>query len=367
MAAFESIALGLLGDEESPEEQAPARGKSKSEMTPPASDDDEGDDDEDEDGQRQQANPSKKADTETEDAAEEEFNPLAGADDDEDADPDAVASDEDDEKADEDPKHKQLKSDNFKLREAKRELKAKLEAREQELETLRQKLSQAPAVPMAQSISLGGVAVGTMDDIAAIESRLEEEIDFLDSRRDGYTYTNPQTSEEVEVTADQARQWLRSRQKELRRVPQVRDQLKAQERLKQEAAPVVKAKYPFVTNPALGHHKAANELAEQYPELTGHPQRELAVGRMLIGKLWESGDYVLVKRSAPKAAAATNGNSTTSATQRKTSPAPASGGTNGRTHLNGHSQHGDPQEVAQRLMNGDQRTMEEMALAMLGN
>lgn len=359
-ASLNNLAAQLAGLDEAPNSPAPKK-PAKAKLTPPP-DSDEDDDDDDLDPAARDQSVHDADDTDPDAApASDSFDPDAPVLSDEDEDADGEAGDEDDaegaaEQDTEDPKGSKLKSENFKLREAKRQLKTELEDTRKRLDDLEAKLATVPQSASTTPTFDGYFAqVSKVEDIPAIESRLQADLDYLDDNPDGYSYTDQTTGQEVEVTRAQVRELKRNLQTQLRQAPKVLDALTKHQTRAQEADTLARKKYPFVFDPKAKLNERVLDAAKEFPELTRSPSRALALGRLAIGQLVESGEYMLVKRSkaaAPSHSAAPSRRTTSSA------PPPIQG-------RNGHRQTAPQDGLGERISRGDRNAMEEAALAMI--
>lgn len=184
------------------------------------------------------------------------------------------------------------KAENFKLREERRALRAELTAKDKQIEDLKAATLQSgsrPSLPPA----FDGVASET--DLDAREEAWQANLDYLEDRPEGYTYTNA-NGEEVEVSAQQVREWRAALKATLRQAPKVRQQLAAHAATLKATEEKARKRYPFVFDSTKAQHDLVLNLATEHPELAQSPKRALALGRMAIGALVESGEYVLTKR-----------------------------------------------------------------------
>jgi len=247
---------------------------------------------------------------------------LAETDLTEDADPDAddpdapILGDEDDADAEEDldadgeadadnAKASKLKKDNFKLREERRELRDKLTAAEQAL-----KAAQEQAVSAAASS--GGLpefsgyytGVKSPQDVDTAVAKIDSDLDFLEDNLDGYSFQDAQGNT-VEISADEARAYRRQAREAKRWADQVKKLISTHTERATTSEATARKKYPFVFDAKSPHNARVLDLAKEHPGLAKDPARALALGRMVIGKLVESGEYQLVKRGKPLAKPAT--------------------------------------------------------------
>ena len=357
MDRFNSLAAQLAGlNLDSPDSPAPQKPAKAKLTAPPDLDEDDDDDDDLDTAARDQDTTSDEIDPDA-DPASDAFDPDAPVlsdDDAEDADGEAEDDPDSDDAANPDT---QLKKDNFKLREAKRQLKADLEAAQQRLDELEAKLA---AVPNAASTppSFGGYfsQVTKAEDLPAVEARLQADIDFLEDNAEGYSYTDQNTGQEVEVTKAQARELKRNLQSQLRYAPKVLEMLTQHQTRAQEADTLARKKYPFVFDPKAKLNERVLDAAKEFPELSRSPVRALALGRLAIGKLVESGEYTLVKRTKTAPASARPAASAKAAPSSAPPPIP---GRNG-------SRHSAPKEnLGERIARGDRDALEDAAMALI--
>ena len=270
--------------------------------------------------------PAKPARQKTDKAAviEDEDADLGETEDDDDAtvttddfDPDAPVLGEDGEEEDADAEAdgeadaesakdaSKLKKDNYKLREERRELREKLAAAEAAAEAARQEAAQAAAAGGGLP-EFGGYYAGvkTPDDVDAVVARIEADLDYLEDNLEGYSFTDAKGTL-IEVDADQAKAYRRQARESLRAAEQVRKVLTTHSERAAKSETTARKKYPFVFDSKSPHNARVLDLAKEHPGLAKDPARALALGRMVIGTLVESGEYTLVKRGKPAAPAAT--------------------------------------------------------------
>jgi hypothetical protein len=287
-------------------------------------------------------------------------------DEDDDAfDPDApvlVDGDEDplletgDEEDDADGKASQLKKDNFKLREKRRELEAALQAEKAEREKLQAQLEKVATTADAAP-QFGGYFAGvkTPADVDQAEEQIQAHLDYFEDHPDGYEFTDDKGNEIV-VTADMVKAYRRQALQQQRQAAKVRELLKEHVQRTADAETLARKKYPFVFDAKQSLNNDVLELAAEFPSLARDPRRALVLGRMAIARLVESGKYALVKRGAKPAAAAEPPSSSSSPAAPRQTPSRQAG----RPAANGQ----EP-SLAERLANGDRRAMEEAALALI--
>lgn len=355
-AALNAIAAQLAGLSTDTAADTPAPQKAaKAKLTPPADIEDD-DDDEDalDDAARSQAEPPKDPTPGTDPA--DSFDPDAPvlSDDEDDADGEADGADDAEGAAGQDTPSSKLKQDNFKLREARRKLKAELEAAQKQLQDLETKLASIPQAGSSSPAFSGYFAqVAKPEDVDQVESTLQAHLDYLEDNAEGYSYQDQATGQEVEVTRQQVRALKRDLTAQLRQAPQVRDTLLKHQQRAREADALARKKYPFVFDPQAKLNERVLDAAQEFPELSRSPARALALGRLAIGKLVESGDYVLVKRSAAPSRPAAS-----SSAPAPAAPPPIAGRT-------GHRQPAPQDDLGARIARGDRDAMEAAALALI--
>lgn len=357
LAGISAIANLLAGLDTGTEDPAPKK-PAKAKLTPPVDLDEDDDEDELDPAARGHAEPTKNPTPGTDPA--DSFDPDAPVlGDEEDADGEADGAEDPDGTAEQDdentPQADRLKHDNFKLREARRQLKADLEATQKQVQDLEAKLATVQqASTTAPSFSGYFAQVAQVEDVAQVEAQLQTHLDYLEDNEDGYTYTDPNTGEEKEVSKQQVRQYKRALTAQLRAAPKVRETLEQHRDRAVQADTLARKKYPFVFDPKAKLNERVLDAAQEFPELSRSPARALALGRLAIGKLVESGDYMLVKRSAaPSPRSAAPARSTA-----PSAPPPIPG-------RNGHRQQAPQDALGTRIARGDRDAMEEAALAMI--
>lgn len=190
----------------------------------------------------------------------------------------------------------------FKQREKRRAAEAEAAKLREELAAAKLKLEQsAQAAPVA-ALSLDGAFanVKTVDDIAPIrhwlEDRMELVNEFLQSGDD--TFTEEVNGQQAEYSREQIKShkmWLRNEQ---RRLPDIEKQLHAHVQRQTQSTEVARKRYPFVFNAGSPYNDAVLEAATEHPELNASPARALALGRIAVAKLVESGKFILVPKAS---------------------------------------------------------------------
>jgi len=228
--------------------------------------------------------------------AEDLDGPILGDDDDADADDEADA---DGEAEADNAKASKLKKDNFKLREERRELREKLTAAEEAL-----KAAQEQAVTAAASS--GGLpefsgyyaGVKSPQDVDTVVAKIDSDLDFLEDNLDGYSFQDAQ-GETVEISAEEAKAYRRQAREAKRWADKIKSLITSHTERAATSEATARKKYPFVFDSKSPHNARVLDLAKEHPGLAKDPSRALALGRMVIGKLVESGEYQLVKRGKP--------------------------------------------------------------------
>ena len=289
VADYEAQILAALGGE-SDTTDAPAKAARKKKAAPVQL----VEDDDDLEGEDPLTDLTDDADADAEDLD----GPILGDDDDADADDEADADGE--AEADE-AKASKLKKDNFKLREERRELREKLTAAEEAL-----KAAQEQAV--AAAASSGGLpefsgyyaGVKSPQDVDAAVAKIDSDLDFLEDNLDGYSFQDAQ-GETVEISAEEAKAYRRQAREAKRWADKIKSLISTHTERATTSEATARKKYPFVFDSKSPHNARVLDLAKEHPGLAKDPSRALALGRMVIGKLVESGEYQLVKRGKPLA------------------------------------------------------------------
>lgn len=301
------------------------------------------------------------ADDDTDDAPvvtdEDEDSPVLADDlgeDDEDAAEDGAAEDDDENDNEATPEEiaKALEKRAFKLREQKRELKARLEAAEKETSELRDKVSKLESLPTGAA-DLGPFAQATSEaDIQMEETRLTQFVDWmddlLDDRQEFYTLKDA-NGNEVEHERATLRAWKKQAQAQLSQANEARAALKRAA----EADAYARKRYPFVFNSASPHNAMVLDLVSETPQLNKLPNKAVLLGRLAVGKMVESGKFMLVPKTAKKADKSVRA----AAAPAKASPAtpPARRAPAGAPRV----------DLMQRLSSGDHQAQLEAAMALI--
>ena len=215
---------------------------------------------------------------------------------------DAVAGDEDDE-PDAAKTVEALKKENFKQREKARELKQELEALKQERENLTKKLSELESQP-AGLPDLGPFAeLKTAEEIGKKEGELRDYVEWLDDLLDdgmeSYTLPTADGGEREFTRAD-----LRAQRKAKKAQMQLGEKAREALRVREESETVARKRYPWVFDGKKPLNAKVLDLVKETPALNALPNKALLLGRMVVGKLVESGEFMLVPRDKGTKAAA---------------------------------------------------------------
>lgn len=274
-------------------------------------------------------------------------------DDDEDAEADGAAEDDNDETDEASPEDiaKALEKKTFKLREQRRELRAQLEAAQKEAEELRGKVSKLESLPTGAAETGPFANAKSEADIKMEETRLTQFVDWmddlLDDRQEIYVLKDAQ-GQEVEHDRATLRAWKKQAQGQL---AQANDARAALQRAADSDA-TARKRYPFVFNSASPHNALVLDLVSETPALNKLPNKAVLLGRLAVGKLVESGDYMLVKKGAKPTAK--SGRASVKATSPATPPARRSPAPTQRRP-----------ELMQRLSSGDQAAQLEAAMDLI--
>jgi hypothetical protein len=264
--------------------------------------------------------------------------PILGdaAADDEDADPDADGEAD----ADTAAKASKLKKDNFKLREERRELREQLATAQAELKATREATVTHGGLPEFSGYYTG---VKTPDDVKTAVAKIDADLDFLEDNLDGYTFEDAQGNT-VEVTASEAKAYRRQAREAKRWADEIKQLITTHTERATTSEVTARKKYPFVFDAKSPHNARVLNLAKEHPSLAKDPARALALGRMVIGKLVESGEYQLVKRGKPLVKAAD-----LPAPAPRRAPAPASPSATAGPHLQQEVTKDDLEALAMNL------------------
>lgn len=226
------------------------------------------------------------------------------ADEDEDAAADGAAGDEDEDTDEASPegKAKALEKRNFKLREQKRELREQVEAATKERDELRKKLERLESLPSGAAESGPFAEAKTEAEIAAKVSELtrfaEWMDDLLDDRQEVYILKDA-SGQEQEYDRKTIREWKKQAQASIAAAEPARKNLQKAA----EADAYARRKFPHVFNPKSKFNSVVLDLVEETPALNKLPNKAVLLGRMSVGKLVESGEFMLVPKGKVKAAA----------------------------------------------------------------
>lgn len=234
---------------------------------------------------------------------------------------DAVLSEEDEaEEGDDDADSEEataeqvaaLKKEHFKLREAKRTLKAELSAKDQLLAERDKQIAELtgkPGVVAMPEVSGAFAKVKTADDVTnAVEWLKAKDIeleDFLETGEE--TLEHPEFGTLDRKAARQARRWVGD---ERARAGDVKLALKEHAAKAEQLAEEARKRYPFVTNPNSRFNAHVLDAVKEEPMLNALPSKSLTLGRIVVGKLVEQAspeirrqiNALLLKPSTPSAA-----------------------------------------------------------------
>lgn len=290
--------------------------------------------------------------------------PILGEDD-EDADAEDTEDDEEaesedgDDDADAKRKAKALEKRAFKLREQKRELERERESLTAELKDLRAKVQELEALPSGATAEGPFAQAKTEADVQKIRDQFEQKRewleDLLDDHQESYMLKDA-NGEEQEYTRKQVRdelKWTRKMLGEASKATEAIARAAGAERTAREI-------YPFVFDPRSRYNGTVVDLVKETPELNRVPNKALLLGRLTVGKLVESGQYLLVPKHKAKAAASRE--DAKPAQESKSSPSPlsarkATGPSNGQRNRN----------LMERIGAGDKQAAEEYAMGLLGD
>jgi hypothetical protein len=269
-----------------------------------------------------------------------------------------------DEDADDDKNGIQTKL--FKLREDKRQLKSSVADLQKENEQLASKLKAALASsPEAHTSEFTGAYthVKTEADVDYVANWLEQRLSVLENFIDSEepSFLEQENDQEVERTRAWARAQVRAITREQGRADTVRKTLTTQQQQQAEATRIAEKRYPFVLDAKSPYNDVTLEMAQEFPELARSPKKALALGRMTVAKLVESGRFKLVP--VPAKGAATSQPAPSAKTvvsvpavpQRRSAPAPVRQEATTQTD-----------QARQALINGDPRALTEWAAGLVG-
>lgn len=267
---------------------------------------------------------------------EEDAAVLSDADDEDDEDDDGAADTAGKQKL-----SKEIQDQLFKYREQKRELKAQLEAKSAEITSLQTRLDDMAKAPASTpGATFDGIWKDAKNeaDITSMAGTWQQRLEFLEDNEEGF-FEQDASGQDVERDSKWIKQQMRAIRRELSRVPDLKETLRAQRQRQETAEASAKKKYPFVFNSSSKYQPLVAEVLKEHPELHQAPDKPLAIGRLVIAKLVESGQMVLtpkVKTAAASSAAAAKPEPATAARRDKlpaVSAAPASRSTNGHAPL----------------------------------
>lgn len=196
-----------------------------------------------------------------------------------------------------------LEKDNFKSREKLREIRAALEAREARIKELEQQAQSGPTT--VNGLPAGFEQARTQADIDAITERYEQALEWAEDNEDGYIGKDAQGNE-VEYTPQQVREYRRNISRLAKNAAKARELIQQREQKRSEATEQARKKYPFVLDAASARQSLVQEIEKEFEEIKASPARDLLIGRLVVAKLIESGEYEIIRKSkarpAPEAA-----------------------------------------------------------------
>jgi len=200
-------------------------------------------------------------------------------------------------------KAKALEKDNFKSREKLREIRAALEAKEARIKELEQQAQSGPTT--VNGLPAGFEQARTLADITTITERYEQALEWAEDNEDGYTGKDAQGNE-VEYTPQQVREYRRNIARLAKNAVKARELIQQREQKRSEATEQARKKYPFVLDVASARQSLVQEIEKEFEEIKTSPARDLLIGRLVVAKLIESGEYEITRKSkarpAPEAA-----------------------------------------------------------------
>jgi len=276
----------------------------------------------------------------------------------------AAAEEDDEEDGDEGSDRLQAKL--FKLRETKRTLKAALKEAETAKEELNTKLKSLQEASPTLAFDGAYANVKAAEDIQAVETWLgsyEAKLeDFLEDNMED-TFMDETSGQPVERDRKSVRERLRAVRAELKRAPQIHQAFKATQTRMEESTALAKKRYPFVFDTNSKFNDVVLETARDYPELAHSPGRSLALGRLAVAKLVESGKFRLVPVTKAAAKPATTAEP---APARKPASLPSPPPPR-RASVSREDRPEESDRYTQRLIGGDPRAVEDFAASLLGS
>lgn len=257
-----------------------------------------------------------------------------------------------DEEEDGDKDKSALEKERFEKRELKREHKAEVKALKAEMEELKARANEVSSNSPAPDGEGYFKGVKTVKEIQDRRAQLESFDEFYDLHDEGYTEPDGTERDRLYVKAE--RLAIKKMLKHSNELEKSFEKAQADHSSRKEKATKTAEKfYGFVSDPESKYNATVLELAKEHPEAAKAPDAALVLGRMTIGKLWESGKYKLVLASEAKP-------KTTSADTEK--PAPAA------RKLPPESVAREPvgDDVYSRMRNGDQSAIDRAAMSVFG-
>jgi len=259
------------------------------------------------------ATPKRHAEDESDDDDDDESEEQSAAtkpvlpDDDDDSESDDDDTDAGDEDGGEDLKEiakkaKALEKDNFKAREKARQMAATLAEKEARVQELERQIKEGGAV--ISDMPPGFEKVKSLADLDTMEAELTRNLEWAEDHEDGYAGKNA-AGKDVEYTPQQVREYRRGLVKQQKAAEKARTALTKRTERRTAASEQAKVKYPFVLDASSPRQALIRELEADHPEISGSPERDLLLGRLVMAKLIESGAYEIVRKTKPKADAAT--------------------------------------------------------------
>lgn len=198
-------------------------------------------------------------------------------------------------------KAKALEKDNFKNREKLREVRAALEAKEARIKELEQQAQDG--ITTVKGLPAGFEQARTLADIDTLAGRYEQALEWAEDNEDGYVGKDA-SGAEVEWTPQQVRDYRRNISRLAKGAAKARELIQQREERRSKTVTEARKKYPFVFDAASPRQALVKEIENEFEdEIKASPSRDLLLGRLVVAKLIESGKYVLVPKSKPKAKA----------------------------------------------------------------
>jgi hypothetical protein len=211
-------------------------------------------------------------------------------------------------------KAKALEKDNFKNREKLREARAAIEEKEARIKELEQQAQEGNTT--VNGLPAGFEQARTLADIDILAERYEQALEWAEDHEDGYVGKDAQ-GEEVEWTPQQVRDYRRNMARLAKGAAKARDLIQQSEEKRSKSVAEARKKYPFVFDATSSRQSLVKEIETEFEaEIKASPARDLLLGRLTVAKLIESGKYVLVPKSKPKAKADAEERPTAKVSQR---------------------------------------------------